>query len=164
MVKKIPLSQGKFAIVEAKDYGWLSQWKWTADNHKHTWYAYRNGRKDDGVSKKLYLHREIMNPPHNLTVDHKDYDGLNCRRKNMRNCTFQQNQQNKPARQGGTSKFKGVSLFRDKIRWVAHIRINEKSVYLGLFDNEVDAAITYDQTAKEYFKDFAYLNFKEVIG
>ncbi len=79
-VKYIPLTQGKVAIVDAEDYAWLSQHKWYLQKKGGNSYAVR---RENG--KMIRMHREIMQTPEGLVVDHKDGCGLHNRKCNMRN-------------------------------------------------------------------------------
>ncbi len=77
----------------------------------------------------------------------------------MRLCTPAQNQYNRKSHKTFSSQYKGVCLYKKK--WIAQIRYNNKSIYLGYFNDETEAAKAYDNAAKMFFKEFAYLNFKE---
>jgi len=156
--KLIPLTQGKFAIVDAADYEWLNQYKWHVKKHKHTSYArtQKNG-------KSIRMHRLITSAPPHLFVDHRDLNGLNNRRSNLRLCTRAENIHNQGPRKGGTSKYKGVYLKKLVRKFVAQISINGKKPTIGCFDNEIEAAVAYDIKAMELFGEFAYLNFPDLM-
>lgn len=159
-MKFIPLTQGRMAIVDDKDYEWLNQWKWYVYKKRHTYYAVRmTGFRPQ---KQIFMHRLILNPPDGFESDHINHNGLDNRRANLRACTRSQNQQNKKAKLGVTSQYKGVHYRLGKLKkhWIAQIQINKKSIYLGYFKNEIAAAKAYDSKAVELFGDFAYLNFR----
>ncbi len=154
-VKLIPLTQGKFAIVDDDDYEHLNKYKWCAlKTHNNKFYAVR--RKNN---KTIIMHRQIMNVPEGLVVDHIDGNGLNNRKNNLRICTQAQNIHNSRPRRNRSSKYKGV--FWDKVnkKWSTNIRKGDKRIYLGGFDDEIEAALAYDRKAAELFGEFAYLNF-----
>lgn len=157
-MKLLPLSKGKTAIVDDDDYADVAKLKWTAlECESGIWYARRSYREG---GKKIYvpLHRYIMKPPPDKMVDHRDGDGLNCQRYNMRICTHQQNMFNrKPT--GSSSKYKGVSWDRCAKRWQAKIKIDGVQIKIGYFSDEVEAAIAYDKQALFFFGNFAWLNF-----
>ncbi|MHC4260562.1 MAG: hypothetical protein ACYSTF_09170 [Planctomycetota bacterium] len=161
-MKKIPLTQGKFAIVDAEDYERLNRHKWQAQWRFGTFYAKRKlGRSTH------YMHREILNPPHGLSCDHKDHNGLNNQKSNLRLCTQGQNVRNRRPNKNSSSRYKGVTRNRRRRKstgsWRAQIRFNGKLRHLGIFKNEVDAAVAYDRKAVELFRDFAWLNFRHRI-
>lgn len=155
--KKIPLSQGKFAIVDADDYAWLAQWKWSYNKG----YAIRN-KYSERVGGKvraegIRMHREILSAPKGMQVDHVDGNGLNNTRENLRICSSQQNNRNRKAVEG-TSKFKGVTVYCPGEKWFAQIWVNKKSIFLGYFKDEKEAARAYNEAAKKHFGEFARLN------
>ncbi len=152
-VRRIPLGRGLFATVDAADYEELSKYKWYAKRHGPTTYA--TCIKDGRI---VYMHRMIMRPGKGLLVDHIDGNGLNNRRCNLRICTHQQNQANRGPR-GGSSRFVGVHRHGDK--WHASIRCRGEYFYLGLFDDEVEAAKARDRKAYELHGEYAYLNLPE---
>jgi len=160
MSKQIPLTQGKFAIVDAKNFDWLNQWKWYAHFNGRNWYADR--RISFGKQRRtLSMHRVIMNLKFNdrKDVDHIDGNSLDNREQNLRICSRSQNQANRKL-QKGTSKYKGVCWYKKYEKWEASIRVNNKNIHLGYFENELDAAAAYDLAALKYFDEFAKTNFE----
>lgn len=169
---------GKFGMVDDNDFEKLNKYKW------HHWYphrikginqeyAIRNLRLDEpgyifGKRNKIKMHRFILNVSDRKTfVDHKDHNGLNCQKHNLRIATISQNATNTTG--WGKSAYLGVSLKRDKKRkdgsysdpkWRATMKINGKYRHLGTFKTEEEAAMAYDAAAKIHHKEFANLNFK----
>jgi hypothetical protein len=153
-VRRIPLGNNLFAIVDARDYKKLCKHRWYASRHGPNVYA-RCREK----GKDMYMHRMIMRPRKGYVVDHIDHNGLNNRRCNLRVCTPQQHQANRgPC--GGTSRFVGVFRSKDN-KWQAGIQWHGHQYYLGVFDDEVEAAKARDLKAYELNREHAYLNFPE---
>lgn len=161
-MKKIPLTQGKFAIVDDADFEWLSQYKWRIQNKRNGNYYARCSMKLSGKWVTQTMHRLIMNAEKGKDVDHINHNGLDNRRQNLRICTRKQNLQNIRKR-SKTSKFKGVSWSQSRHRWCASICVNQKRINLGRYKTEDEAAMAYDKAAKMYFGEFANLNFKEAV-
>jgi hypothetical protein len=158
--RRIPLTQGKFAIVDADDYYRLVKYKWHInDPASNTLYAARRLER-----KSLKMHRVIMAAPDHLVVDHIDHNGLNNCKSNLRLCTLAQNNRNCGSSKGASSRYKGVSWRKDTKKWEAMIRFNKKMYRLGTFKNEIDAARAYDKKAASLFGEFAYLNFPLVAS
>lgn len=157
-MKTIPLTQGKVAIVDDEDYEWLNQWKWYTIKNRHYFYAVRNIGKYPH-QKRIRMHRQILNCPLGKQVDHKDHNGLDNRKTNIRTCSRTENiRYQRPQRRNKSSKFKGVYWLTKRKLWRAHIKYQGKTVYLGRFHNEIEAAKAYDKATKQYFGEFACLN------
>ena len=161
-MKLIPLTQGKFAMVDDDDFDFLNQWKWNAGLKKstNTYYASRNQRtvKKNARQETIRMHRVIMNAGKGQIVDHRDGNTLNNQKNNLRFCTNGQNSANRRARENKLSRFLGVHYQKDNKNWLAQIRVNKKTTHLGCFKNEIDAAIAYNNAAILYHGEFARLN------
>jgi hypothetical protein len=152
--KLIPLTRGKFAIVDAADFEWLNRYKWHAQKGGRTYYA-----RSQENGKMISMHRVITNAPKGLVVDHINHNGLDNRKANLRICTRTQNARNCLPYRIGVSKYKGVSWNRKRKVFIAAISVGGKKQYLGGFKSEIAAAKAYDKKAKELFGRFAFLNF-----
>jgi hypothetical protein len=159
MAKEIELTQGKVAIVDDEDYEWLNQWHWYAAKYGKTFYAARN-EGTFPLKKTIYMHCVIMNTPAGMRIDHKDLNGLNNTRNNLRNSTHAQNKQNAGKYSNNTSGYKGVSWHKRIEKYTAQIVVNGKRINLGYFYDLKDAALAYDEAAKKYHGPFAKLNFE----
>ena len=150
-VRYIALTRGHFATVDAADYEWLNKYRWCASKHAGgKVYARRFTTKGT-----VWMHREIMQPPLGMVVDHISGNSLDNRRSNMRNCEPHQNAYNKPPR-GRKSKFKGVYPHGDK--WAARIKHKGETYNLGIFADEIEAALARDAKARELEGEYAYIN------
>jgi len=161
-VKQITLTQGKVALVDDADYEWLSQWSWCALHYRgkcgDIWYAKRAVEKPK--HKTFLMHREIAARLELPEVDHKDHDGLNNQRFNLRPCTGTQNQGNRRKEPWRTSQFKGVSFYRQTGRW----RVYVEHTHVGFFKDEIEAACAYDAAAVQHLGEFAKLNFPKELA
>lgn len=159
-MKEIQLTQGKVALVDDADFEWLNQFKWYAAYQRTGahWYAQR--RESSASSRKLLMHRVILDVDDPmLEVDHKDRNGLNNTRANLRQATRAQNQQNGILPRNNTSGYKGIYLDKRRGKWQAKIRYNGKQHYIGQFDGPEAAARAYDAAARKHFGEFARCNF-----
>jgi len=156
-MKSISLTSGMVAVLDDKDYERLSGFTWHATRSYagSTWYARRNVRRDDGVWTTVYMHREVSSYPSRTRVDHKDGDGLNNQRDNLRAATQVQNLRNARRRCDNTSGFKGVSYDTRKKRWRANIRYDHRQIHLGRFKTPEEAYAAYCAAAAKYFGEFA---------
>lgn len=159
-MKIIWLTQGQFALVDDEDYGRLIKHRWHAHKNGNRYYA-RTTIVTDAGSTKVLMHRMITNAKPTEVCDHKDLNGLNNQKDNIRNCNRSENGRNVIPKIGHSSKFKGVHFHKDTGKWVARITVGKKLNYLGLFASEVDAANTYNLKAKELHGEFARLNLIE---
>ncbi len=157
-MKRLPLTQGKYAIVDDEDFNWLSQWKWCYAFTKPLSYALR-GERIGGVSTTKYLHREIMKPEKGMDVDHRNHDTLDNRKANLRICSRSSNLRNKrKTNRPCSSRYKGVSWDKQHCKWSAEIFVRGTRFRLGRFDDQVDAATFYDVAAQLFSGEFASLN------
>jgi hypothetical protein len=134
----------------------------------HAHQATRGGlyvwRSAHGATRSIRrLHRQIMGIPEGTRqlVDHRDGDGLNNARSNLRIASRAQNNMNRGPRAGSSSRFKGVFFHKASCKWMAEIRCDGRADYLGLFGSEEAAARAYDTAAVRLHGDFARLNFPE---
>lgn len=149
-MKLIFLTLNKKTIIDDCDYPLISKYKWYAAKTKPNRYIAQTGF---GV----LMHRLILNPDKGVEVDHINHNTLDNRRSNLRLVTSRQNHWNRPKRENTKgSRFKGVHPMRKKFR--AIIRVNNKNLILGLFENEKDAANAYDNAAIINFGEFACTN------
>lgn len=159
MPVEIPLSQGLVALVDEGDAPKVAGYKWHAVKEKdeNVFYAMRNYRRPDGRKMKLKMHRVIMDT--SSLIDHRDGNGLNNTRANLRVASRTENTRNQRKWQKPTSsRFKGVSFTRSLNKWKAALRYNGKTINLGHYINEVDAAWAYDREARSRFGFFARTN------
>jgi hypothetical protein len=153
----IPLTQGKFAIVDPDDYARLSKLKWYAGGRGKLLYA-KHTQKTNGKIEALLMHREVISVPDNMQVDHINHNGLDNRKANLRPVTPLQNMWN-IRRKRGLSGFKGVTWDKREKKWKVQLPNKCKNVNIGCFDDPVEAAKAYDETVKKYRGQFAVLNF-----
>ena len=152
-MKEISLTQGKSTIVDDEDYEMLVESSgWWAVNLNGNYYA--QGYK---YGKNIYMHRYLLKPPEGMQVDHKNRNGLDNRRDNLRLATHGQNLAN--SKTHSMSGFKGVE--KNKYRFYAQISIDGKCKKLGGYDTPEEAARAYDVAALEQFGEFARINFPE---
>lgn len=157
-MKEIPLTLGKVALVDDGDFDALSAFKWHAQRAKHTFYAV-HGCTNGQRGQILIMHRVILNAPKGIDVDHRNRNGLDNRRENVRLATRLQNCQSMSISARNNSGYKGVYFDCASNKWRATIRVNTVLHSLGRFVDVVEAARKYDSAALYYFEDFARLNF-----
>lgn len=159
----IQLTQGKKAMVDDDSYEDLCANKWRVMNSRGKLYAGRlNYCSDTGHRKPIIMHRVIVNAPSGFVVDHINGDTLDNRKNNLRICTHKENCRNSTKHIKATSKYKGVCKMQDCNRWRATIGVNGKTLHIGLYASEEDAAIAYNNAAIKYFGDYSLLNIMQV--
>lgn len=148
-VAYVPLTKGYEAVIDAADVPlvegifWHSAIQKRRDGTIKAIYARRRIRLPRGEFGTMPLHRVICGAPDGVLVDHVDTDGLNNRRKNIRQVTFQQNGMNRRGKRNSVSQVKGVCWKGDRKKWRARITLNGKEIHLGFFERLEDAAQAY---------------------
>lgn len=155
LMKTIPLTQGKVALVDDDLYPYLMTIRWYAEKNGNGFYARAN------VSgKKIRMHEAILEAPQGWGRDHVDGNGLNNQRSNLRLCKQSQNISNSRFRRNNTSGFKGV--FKSPKGcinpWISIIKKSGKCIHLGTFETKESAAMAYDSAALRLFGPFARTN------
>lgn len=161
-VREISIGHGYITIIDAADYPLVSQF---------TWHAKVDRRKDGTIrnvyarrylyGKRVgYLHQLLLGPqPKGLEIDHRNRNGLDNRRQNLRVGTISQNRANSRRRHNNKSGLKGVWSARGNgNRWRAGLRVNGTSIHLGVFTSKEDAARAYGAAARAAFGEFAYVD------
>jgi hypothetical protein len=157
-MKEIPLTKGGVALVDDEDFALVNQYKWQLLDHGKRQYAFTTYSVKNRT-KHIYMHRLIMGFPKGKEIDHINFNGLDNRRStNLRVCSKSQNHFN-IRKSISFSRFKGVSWDPVNEKWYARIKINGKGKFLGRHSSEEEAAIAYDNMARELIGEFAILNF-----
>ena len=157
-MKEIKLINGGVALVDDEDFDEINQYNWSHHKEKSVVYAWRHQKNGFRQYTKIKMHRQIMNAKPGQQIDHKDRDGLNNQKPNLRFCDHAQNLMNAKKRNNCSSKYKGVSWHSQNGKWRASIGIDGKFISLGCFLTPEEAAEAYNRMATELFGDFARLN------
>lgn len=154
LCRKIPLTRGLFALVNQTDYDFLMQWAWWAtpkSKRNKSCYAVRQEYNSGSI---VLMHRLLLNAPNDTGVDHRNLNGLDNRRSNLRLASSEQNKWNTGLTTSNKSGYKGVSALPNG-KWRAGIRHKGVSYHLGCFDLIKDAADAYIRKAIELRGEFA---------
>jgi len=153
--KRIVLTNGMVAYVDAADYEEISRYTWHLASGGYA------GRREN--HKLIFMHRQIMDPPEGMVVDHIKGNRLDNTRANLRVCTPTENARNRVKNAGSASRYIGVSFNKmlKRKKWVAKIPLDGKYKHIGRFADELDAARAYDYAAVLHLDDYARLNFPE---
>ena len=162
-MKQIPLTKGKFAIVDDEDYPYLSRFNWVLSGSGY--FAVRHVQQ--GKSKgMIYMHQLLIEATRGLSVVHKNNDGLDNRKENLGRASMshwvQGKQWSKEKKDMCSSQFRGVSRRKKRKEtwknWSAQIMKENKYIHIGCFYTEKEAARAYNEKAKELFGEDAYQN------
>lgn len=152
----VPLSQGLFSLIDAADAELLKSMNWYAhwNPHAKCFYAGTNVKLEDGSKKTVWMHRLIMNPSMNLSVDHREVgNGLDNRRSNLRITDAFGQSRNRRGSHKSSSGLKGVN--RHGRKWRAQIFISGENVSLGCFPEKEAAYEVYKAACLKQFGEFA---------
>jgi hypothetical protein len=151
-MKKIKLTQGKFALVDDEDFEFLSQWKWCAQRGVNTFYAIRSSRKPDGKRTTIKMHQVLAKlMGFKRIADHIDENGLNNQRHNLQDLTTKQNGEKARLSKANTSGHKGVHWYKQTSKWQVQIVHNGKKKHLGYFNKLKDAIAARKDAERKYF-------------
>lgn len=147
-MREIILTQGKVALVDDEDYERINQHKWYAAKNHNTHYATRAPyNKTTKKQSRIKMETVVLGIfPKGLIPDHKDGNGLNNQKSNLRLVTIRQNGQNRHEQK--TSRYPGVHWKKRNKKWVAQVQIEKKMKHLGLFILEEDAFAAYKNAVK----------------
>jgi hypothetical protein len=165
MTKEISLggkkSKGRIALVDDEDFDLVSSVSWCVQEierpaKKSGPYAYGTLHLPNAPPRQIFMHKLITGWP---MTDHINHDGLDNRRRNLRPTNHSLNAANQRPRSGTSSIYKGVAWSKVMKKWIAQAGPRDGRSVVGFFEDEIEAALAYDKTAKEIFGDHAYLNF-----
>ena len=153
-MKLIPITQGYFVQVDDEDFERLSKVKWQASVRKYTVYAINTKTIERGKTTTIMMHRAILGVTDpKVYVDHRDGDGLNNCRINIRRCTPAENVQNRAINKNSKSGIKGVRWNKQRSKWTSQLCHNKKRYFIGHFDDKSEAEKAYKEKAMRLFGD-----------
>lgn len=155
-----PKHPNQFVLVDDEDFERLS---------RHRWHVFTAGRKlyargyiplkTGGRSRPVSMHVYLLGKKEGLEIDHRDRNGLNNQKGNLRFCTHAQNIHNQGLSRDNTSGYKGVYWSKGDRKWRAQIKFQGKGYRLGYFSCLIKAAKAYDKAARKFHGEFANTNF-----
>lgn len=147
----VPLTRGYEAIIDAADIPLVEGRNWCALVCKSgIVYAQHGARRGKGLMHRVILGAECEGS----LVDHRDHNGLNNRRFNLRPATYAQNNHNARRRSDNTSGLKGVCWHTKTGKWVAQIQSGGRRRHLGLFTTPEAAHAAYQQASVQHHGEF----------
>lgn len=149
----VPLTKGYEAVIDAADVPLVDGFNWCAQVQSHTVYAQRKDRSGP-KPRTVLLHRVIAGEPEGFDIDHRDGNGLDNRRANLRDATKAQNQHNARISKRNTSGFKGVMRNNRNSKWQAMIGLNRKQHHLGFFNCPTAAYFAYIKASRALHGEF----------
>jgi hypothetical protein len=159
-MKEIPLTQGKVALVDDEDFEYLNQWKWCAlKKHDGKLYAVRHTSRSRPPRKMIKMHRQILGIyDKNILVDHRNSNGLDNQRQNLRVADSVQNARNRRKSTNKSSRYMGVTRCKRDGNWRVTIQTGSKTIQLGRFDCEIEAARAYNSAGYDRDPEFFVWN------
>jgi len=151
-MKEIKLNKGFVALVDDEDYERLAGFNWRV--------SLRKDKKMIYAVAVIKMHRVALGiQDSRVLVDHRNGQGLDCQKKNLRVATQTQNLANTGKHQDGKNKYKGVQLHKHSGRWMMRIS-RGKQVFVRYFASEARAAVEYDIIARVLDGEFVHPNFE----
>ncbi len=145
LVRKLPLSKGKFALVDSEDFDYLNQWKWSLGGDGYalrvTW----------PQKKTIYLHKLVNKTSKGFLTDHINRNKLDNRKSNLRTVNFYQSNRNIGLRKDNISGITGVNYRKKAQKWEVSITINGKKTYLGRYSNFQGAFLARRWAERAYY-------------
>jgi hypothetical protein len=161
-MKRIPLTQNQFALVDDDLFKMLSQYSWYALKREQTYYAVHAYGTNQTRRSVIYMHQmvyQLRGKPVSITIDHWDGNGLNNQTSNLRPATRRQQQFNKrKRRRPASSRYIGVNWDKQTEQWLVRVSIQERARNLGRYDDEFSAAWVRDYYARKYYGVFVRTN------
>jgi len=152
---RVPLFGGHYSIIDKEDAELVLTMNWWRYASPATYYAISSKYLGDYKNTTIRLHRFILGAKEGEVVDHKNGNGLDNRRRNLRICTQKQNLWNSRKRPGTSSRFKGVAFDKERHSWI--VRVGDS--HIGRFANELVAATEYDKAVLKLRGEYAVTNF-----
>jgi hypothetical protein len=144
------------ALVDDEDFEMLSKFHWWRGGNRKQ-YAYQSNSIGNRRYRHKAMHRMIMGYPDSF-IDHRDGNGFDNRKENLRLCTQRQNTWNKSVQHNSKTGFRGVFFQKELGKFRALIRIDGKQKHIGCFSNAIDAAIAWNNQALKSWGEYARLN------
>lgn len=155
MAKALRLRGGASTMLDDTDYDRAKDFRW----HKTTNGYVAGFVMEQGVRRRVYLHRWLLEAQPGQIVDHIDGNKLNNRRSNLRLVTRSQNQANRRHNRNSRSRYKGVTWHKRRGMWMARIQVRGRRITIGYFVDPLQAAYEYDAFARTFFGEYARVNF-----
>lgn len=157
-MKEINLGNSNLkALVDNEDHIKIKNYGWNLQRSGNINYAQAK------INGKMYSMHVFIMKLHKIfgpTIDHKNRNGLDNQKCNLRPATYSENRANQGRFQNNISGYKGVN--RNGKKWEASINHNGIKYWLGTFTSRIKAARVYDKKAEELYGEFAFLNFPYV--
>ena len=149
---KVIFRNGTECIFDSEDYEKLKEYRWRLIRGRTNLYA---GAETYGSeTKRVLMHRLVMNCPEDMVVDHINGDGLDNRKENLRVATRSQNSKNRKVNSNNTSGYKGVTFDQTSGSYRASIMCDYEIIHLGLFSTAEEAAQAYADASAKYHGEY----------
>lgn len=159
-VAQIPVGSNHFALIDAGDFDRVSRHRWALKRGKAgVLYARTDQRGTNKLGQVCYLHQMVIPTGRGYMVDHRNSDGLDNRKENLRRCTVGENNCHRRSLRGLSGK--GFYFDKKLNCYRTQIRIQGRRIHVGLFKDSISAAQAYDDAAKKFHGEFVQLNFPE---